>query len=534
MNTLRLILGDQLNRRISSLSDLQPENDVVLLAEVQSEASYAPHHKKKLAFIFSSMRHFAKELHESGIKLAYCPYSLDYCAQLDTELTAPFTTQSQSPSTAPAQPMASLEDAVAACITPFKIDRVVVSQPAEYRLLKQFEEWEHRLGIPVEIRADNRFLVSQSFFTDWARGRKQLRMEYFYREMRKQSGLLMDGKEPVGGQWNFDAQNRKKLPKNTQVPAATTFPVDPITQEVIDMVNVVFANQFGSLSTFHYATTRQQALTVLGRFIKERLFAFGDYQDAMAQSEPWMFHSHISFYLNNGLLFADEVVEQVEAAYHRGEAPLNAVEGFIRQVIGWREFVRGFYWYLMPDYRQENYLSATRPLPDWFWTGDTKMNCLKQCISETQENAYAHHIQRLMVIGNFALLAGLSVDEVNQWYLSVYADAYEWVELPNVSGMVLFADGGKLASKPYAASGSYINKMSDYCQNCVYKVKDKVGPTACPFNYLYWNFLITHQQTLSANPRMGMIYKTLNKMDASRLQDIESSSDQFFANIETS
>lgn len=522
MNTLRLILGDQLNRRMSSLSDLRPETDLVLLAEVQSEASYVPHHKKKLAFVFAAMRHFATELHESGVQLAYCPYSLDYCSQLNAEMTAPFK-----------QPMSSLEQAVAVCIEPFQIDRVVVSQPAEYRLLKAVEEWQHRLGLPVEIREDNRFLVSQSFFTEWAEGRKQLRMEYFYREMRKHTGLLMNAKEPIGGQWNFDAQNRKKLPKNTRVPAPTTFQTDPITQEVFDMVNAVFANQFGSLKGFHFATTREQALFVLQRFIKERLFAFGDYQDAMAQSQPWMFHSHISFYLNNGLLFADEVVAQIEAAYHKSGLPLNAVEGFIRQVIGWREFVRGFYWYFMPNYRQQNALSATRSLPEWFWTGDTKMNCLKQCISETKENAYAHHIQRLMVIGNFALLAGLSVDDVNEWYLSVYADAYEWVELPNVSGMVLFADGGKLASKPYAASGSYISKMSDYCQHCVYSVKEKAGPSACPFNYLYWNFLSTHQQTLSANPRMAMIYKTLNNMDTVRRQAVEASSDTFFANIES-
>jgi deoxyribodipyrimidine photolyase-related protein len=311
-------------------------------------------------------------------------------------------------------------------------------------------------------------------------------------------------------------------------PLPTQFEPDAITQEVLQLVAENFGDHFGELDHFHYGVTRQQALTVLETFITQRLVNFGDYQDAMVQGEPWMYHSHISFYLNCGLLTPKEVIQQAEMAYRNGDAPLNAVEGFIRQVLGWREYVRGLYWLKMPDYKSENFLDATRSLPKFFWDSNTKMNCLQQCIKETSENAYAHHIQRLMILGNFALLAGLHPDEVNEWYLIVYADAYEWVEMPNVTGMILFADGGLLASKPYAASGSYINKMSNYCQNCHYKVKQKNGDQACPFNYLYWDFLDRNKEKLGNNPRLGMPYRTLNKMTDEKRQTIQRDSQIFF------
>jgi len=277
--------------------------------------------------------------------------------------------------------------------------------------------------------------------------------------------------------------------------------------------------------------TRADALRALDHFIEHRLSQFGDYQDAMIQGEPWMFHSHISFYLNCGLLLPLECARAAERAFHAGDAPLNAVEGFIRQIIGWREYVRGIYWLKMPEYAQENFLDAVRPLPAFFWTAQTKMNCLRQCVLETKQNAYAHHIQRLMVLGNFALLAGLHPDEVNKWYLLVYADAYEWVELPNVSGMILFADGGYLASKPYAASGAYINKMSNYCKNCSYSVSKKNGPDACPFNYLYWNFYLDNQSKLKGNPRLNHPYATLAKMDDMKRDAIRDDARRFLEDL---
>ena len=252
----------------------------------------------------------------------------------------------------------------------------------------------------------------------------------------------------------------------------------------------------------------------------------------MVQGEPWMYHSHISFYLNCGLLTPLECIQKAEEAYKNGTAPLNSVEGFIRQILGWREYIRGIYWMKMPDYKEENFLEAKRNLPDFFWTGNTQMNCLRQCISETKENAYAHHIQRLMIMGNFSLIAGLSPEEVNEWYLIVYADAYEWVELPNVTGMILFADGGVLASKPYAASGAYVNRMSDYCKGCKYSVTKKNGDKACPFNYLYWNFMIENEDKLKGNPRLNMSYNTLNKMNDEKIQAIKDDSKRFFKNID--
>jgi deoxyribodipyrimidine photolyase-related protein len=342
----------------------------------------------------------------------------------------------------------------------------------------------------------------------------------------------MDGDAPVGGQWNYDAENRKPPKEGLSIPKPYTNDIDEITRDVIELVAKRFPNHFGDLEPFYFAVTRDQALQVFKLFIEQRLSHFGDYQDAMIEGEPWMYHSHISFYLNCGLLLPIECVKTAEDSYHRGKSPLNAVEGFIRQIIGWREYVRGIYWHKMPEYAEENYFKATRMLPDFYWEANTKMNCLRQCVSETKENAYAHHIQRLMVLGNFALLAGIDPHQVNEWFLIVYADAYEWVELTNVSGMILFADGGYLASKPYAASGSYINKMSDYCKNCSYKVNKKNGPDACPFNYLYWDFLARNREKLKSNHRLGMIYKNYDRMDIEKQKAIHDDSHKFFRNIE--
>lgn len=478
------------------------------MAEVREEAHYVKHHKKKIAYIFSAMRHFAEALNDQGYQLQYTCY--------DDEQNA-----------------GSLFGEVQRLCEQESITRIVLTQCGEYRLHQDMLTWSERLGLPVDILDDTRFLSSLDNFKQWADGRKQLRMEFFYREMRKSLNILMDDKQPRGGKWNFDSANRKALPKKIDVPSPTRFEPDDITQQVLTLVEAQFSDHFGSLGDFHYATTREQALRVLDAFIAERLINFGDYQDAMAQDKPWLFHSHISFYLNSGLLLPMEVIETVEAAYYEYDLPLNAVEGFIRQVLGWREYVRGLYWLKMPDYKTENFLNATRKLPEFFWTAKTKMNCLSQCINDTKQNAYAHHIQRLMVLGNFALLAGLHPDEVNEWYLIVYADAYEWVELPNVTGMILFADGGILASKPYAASGSYINKMSNYCQHCHYNVKEKEGAQACPFNYLYWNFLSRNNEVLGNNPRLAMPYRTWAKMSDDKHQAVARDSDIFFKMLDS-
>lgn len=507
MNTLQLILGDQLSQSISSLKGYNPDRDIILMCEVWNEATYVKHHKKKIAFLFSAMRHFAEGLKKQNFNVEY------------TALDAP-------------ENSGSFGGEVKRMLSEYSVDRIVVTHPGECRVLEELQSLEDELNIPVEIREDDRFLCTPSEFVSWAKDRKQLRMEYFYREMRKKYSVLMDDDAPAGGQWNYDAENRKPPKEGLDVPAPYIGTVDDITQEVISLVSKHFDTHFGDIEPFYFAVTRADALQVLDQFIEQRLPHFGDYQDAMIEGEPWMYHSHISFYLNCGLLLPLECVQAAETAYQQGKAPLNAVEGFIRQIIGWREYVRGIYWLKMPEYSEQNFFEAQRTLPDFYWTANTKMNCLRQCVLETKQNAYAHHIQRLMVLGNFALLAGIDPKHVNEWFLIVYADAYEWVELPNVSGMILFADGGYLASKPYAAGGSYINKMSDYCKNCSYKVTKKNGADACPFNYLYWDFLDRNREKLSSNHRIGMMYKTFDRMGEDKQKAIRDDSQKFFRKVD--
>jgi deoxyribodipyrimidine photolyase-related protein len=502
---LRLILGDQLNHNISSLSDIE-KDDLIWMCEVWDEATYVKHHKKKIAFVFSCMRHFAAELKDKGFNVHY--------TQLDDRDNAK-----------------SFRGEIKRAIKEHKPSEIIVTEASEYRVLEDMRTWEKDFDIPVDIRPDDRFLATHQEFAEWADGRKQLRMEYFYREMRKKYGILMNGDKPEGGEWNYDSQNRKTPETIGKIPDTYTSTPDQITQECLALVAEKFSDHFGDLEPFHYAVTREQALQALDQFINARLKNFGDYQDAMVEGEPWMYHSHLSFYINIGLLTPLECCERAESAYVNGDAPLNAVEGFIRQILGWREYIRGIYWLKMPQYEGENFLNATRALPDLFWGQPTQMNCMRQCIKETKENAYAHHIQRLMVLGNFALIAGLHPDEVNEWYMIVYADAYQWVELPNVTGMILFADGELLGSKPYAASGAYINKMSDYCKNCSYSPTKKNGPKACPFNYLYWDFMIRNDDVLRGNPRLGFTYRTLDKMSDEKVKAIKDDSSRFFKGL---
>jgi len=501
LTTLRFILGDQLDRRIAALHDLDTACDVVFGCEVAEEATYVRHHKQKIAFLFAAMRHFFAALAEEGVTVDYRRYGAH-----DNFL-----------------------EALCAAVREHGAERVVVTEPGEWRVLAGMRGWEGRLGIPVEIRDDDRFFASRADFRRFARGRKSLRMEHFYRDLRRQTGILMDNGEPVGGRWNFDTENRKALPRDAVLPALPAFAPDGVTQDAIDLVQERFGNHFGSLDGFNWPVTRQGALAALDDFITNRLASFGDYQDAMAAGEPFLHHSLLSPLMNCGLLSPREVCARAEAAWRDGSAPLNAVEGFIRQILGWREFIRGVYWLKMPDYRDTNALHAERPLPDFYWTGETDMLCLAEAIGQTRDHAYAHHIQRLMVTGNFALLTGVRPAEIEEWYLIVYVDAYEWVELPNVHGMAVFADGGVFASKPYAASGAYIDRMSDYCGRCAYDVKAKEGGKACPFNYLYWHFLMENEERLRGNQRVAMVYRTLDKMSGKRRDAIRASADAFFA-----
>ncbi|MDX1923010.1 MAG: cryptochrome/photolyase family protein [Alphaproteobacteria bacterium] len=488
---LILVLGDQLTLELSSLRCGNSAHDVVLMAEVGSETRYVKHHKKKIAFLFSAMRHFAQSLREQGWRVIY--------RKLD---------QTGSGS--------SFTDEVSKAVREISPARLIVTEPGEWRVLQEIESWNAHLPCAVDVLQDDRFICSRGEFAAWADGRKQLRMEYFYREMRRKTGLLMDGDEPAGGQWNYDHDNRSAAKPDLFMPQPLRITPDAITQDVMQLVARDFSSHFGNLEPFWFAVTRHDALCALDGFIEKALPRFGDYQDAMLEGQRFLYHSVLSVYMNAGLLSPMEICQKVERAWREGHVPLNAAEGYIRQIIGWREYIRGIYWLKMPDYVKQNFFAANRPVPDFYWTAETRMACLRAAITQTKEEAYAHHIQRLMLTGNFALLAGVLPHALHEWYLMVYADAYEWVELPNTLGMSQFADGGLLASKPYVSSGAYINRMSDHCKHCAYDVKDGVGENACPFNSLYWAFLEKHRPKLSGNPRMMQMYRTWDKMDAQK------------------
>jgi len=488
---LRVVLGDQLSTDIAALRDYGA-GDVVLLAEVRGECTYVAHHGQKIVMVLAAMRHFAAGLRARGLRVEY------------VALDDPANTH-------------CLRGEVARAVGRLGCGSVVCTEPGEFRVAEDMQSWHVAAGVPVEIRGDDRFFCSRQDFMQWAQGKRQLRQEFFYRDMRRRTGLLMEGREPAGGAWNYDAENRKKLPAGVKLPAPRRFAPDAITHAVMALVAAQFPDHFGTLDGFAWPVTAAQAQAALDDFITHRLAQFGDWQDAMKHGALVLFHARIGAALNIGLLDPRQVCGAVAAEYHAGRVPLNAAEGFIRQVLGWREYIRGIYWLHMPRYAQLNALQAERKLPWFYWTGETDMNCLRQSIAATRDHAYAHHIQRLMVTGNFALLAGIDPALVDEWYLVVYADAFEWVEMPNTRGMALFADGGIVGSKPYAASGAYINKMSDYCGNCIYDVKDATGERACPFNALYWDFIARHAGRFENNPRMAMPLRTLEKMAPARV-----------------
>jgi deoxyribodipyrimidine photolyase-related protein len=487
---LVIVLGDQLDAESSALQDFDAAQDVVWMAEVSEESTHVWSAKQRIAVFLSAMRHFADALRAKGLPVNY--------TRLDD-----------------ADNRGTLASQLEVAIKQLNPSALVMTAPGDWRVLQSLRATADRNALLLEVRDDTHFFSTVREFTAHAKGRKQLRLEYWYRELRHKHGILMEGKDPVGGQWNFDADNRESFGKAgpQNVPAPTRFAPDGTTQNVIELVNTRFVQHPGSLHSFGWPVTRDQALQALDAFIQERLPLFGQYEDAMWSGEPWLYHSHLSSAMNLKLLNPREVVQAAEAAYRSGHAPLAAAEGFIRQILGWREYVRGIYWTHMPEYVERNALGASAELPAWYWTGETDMTCLQDAITQTLEQGYAHHIQRLMVTGLYALLLGVEPQAVHAWYLSVYVDAVEWVELPNTLGMGQFGDGGLMASKPYVASGKYIQRMSNHCKGCKYDPALSTGPTACPFTNLYWDFLHRHEALLKKNPRMAMQLKNLARLD---------------------
>jgi deoxyribodipyrimidine photolyase-related protein len=487
---LVLVLGDQLSRDVAALKAADRVRDVVVMAEVMGEGTSVPHHPQKIALILAAMRKFAAALQAEGWRVAY------------SRLDDPANSQTIS-----GELLRRAEE--------FGTSEVLATRPGEWRVLRDLED----LPLSVKLLEDDRFLCSEAEFAAWAEGRKQLRMEWFYRDMRRKTGLMMEGDKPAGGQWNFDHDNRKAAKADLLRPRPRDFTPDPVVEEVLTLVEARFQH-FGRLRPFRWATDRAGALAALAEFVAERLPRFGEEQDAMLEGEVFLSHSLISPYLNLGLLAPLEVCKAVETAWKAGHVPIAAAEGFIRQIIGWREFVRGIWQLEGPGYLNRNALGHDRALPAVYWGGKTRMTCMAAAVGQTRDLAYAHHIQRLMVTGNFALLAGVDPVAVHEWYLSVYIDAFEWVEAPNVLGMSQFADGGVLGSKPYVSSGAYIDRMSDHCGKCAYKVKDKTGEGACPFNLLYWHFLNRHRDRFRANPRMGQMYRVWDAMAESHREAV--------------
>jgi len=476
-----------------------------LMMEVLEEVNYVNHHKKKIVLLFSAMRHFAKELRRKN--------SLSYIKIDDKKNTGSFSSE------------------INRMIEKISPKNIMITEPGEYRVLKEIEKIKSKHKIPFEIIEDDRFFCSINEFKDWSKSHKQFRMEDFYRKMRKDTGILIKNGAPIGGKWNYDALNRNPLKEKIQIKENLRHKPDSITVNVIKTIKKKFQAHFGSVKDFWYGVDHKQAEKSLDYFIKYNLEKFGDFQDAMKAEDGFLFHSIISPYMNCGLLDPKYVVKRIVDEYEKGKIPINSAEGFIRQVLGWREFVRGIYWLNMPNYSKTNYFRSKKNLPKFFWTGKTELYCMQKCVEQIIKDGYAHHIQRLMVLGNFALLSGIIPKQVCEWYLSVFVDAYDWVELPNTHGMALFADGGIIASKPYASSGNYINKMSDYCKSCKYNVKIKNGEKACPFNYLYWNFLITNKEKLKNNSRLWMQYNTLSKMPENRRKEIIKDSKNFLSKI---
>ncbi len=493
---LVVVLGDQLDRSSAAFDGFDDDRDAVLMMEVEEESTHVPSHRQRTVLFLSAMRHFAIELHQRGYRVQY--------VRIDDR----HNTQ-------------SFDGEVRRQAGRLKPETIICTHPGEWRILKTMRGWAAELEPQVEIRPDRHFFVQPEEFEEWAETRKSLVTEYFYREQRKKLGILVDADgKPEGGTWNYDADNRESFKSAPNIHRPYHARPDAITEEVIDLVARRLPDLPGRLHTFRWPVTRTEARRALKDFIEQRLADFGPYEDAMWTDETTVYHSRLSAALNLKLLDPRECVEAALDAYRDGRAPLNSVEGFVRQLIGWREFIRGVYWYEGAEYADRNGLDHHGRLPEVYWSGETKMACMRQCIGQVLDDAYGHHIQRLMVTGNFALLCGVHPKAVSDWYLGMYVDAIDWVTLPNTLGMAMHADGGVVGTKPYAASGKYINRMSNYCANCHYDVKQRTGDKACPFNTLYWDFLIRHRQRFRGNNRMAMILKNVARMTRGQRNEV--------------
>jgi deoxyribodipyrimidine photolyase-related protein len=493
MKTLRLLLGDQLNSEHSWFDEVNPDV-IYVMAEMRQETDYVKHHIQKVVAFFLSMRNFSKELINKGHKVIYYKIS-----------------DANNPH--------NLEQLILDLVEKNTIEQFEYQFPDEYRLDEQLKSICKKLSIPTKAFDSEHFYTSRNELTDFFKGKKQLLMESFYRIMRKKHDVLMVGDQPLDGKWNFDHNNRNQYKNEVPIPFPLEFPKN--VTELIAEIESQNIETFGSIDikNFNWPTSRNESLQLIDYFCEHLLAYFGTYQDSLFSGHKFLFHSRLSFAMNSKMIGPKEVVDAVISYYYQNQETIELaqVEGFVRQIFGWREYVRGIYWKEMPNYAQMNALENYNPLPDFFWTGKTKMKCLQHSISQSLSEAYAHHIQRLMVIGNFSLLAQLHPDEVDAWYLGVYIDAIEWVEMPNTRGMSQYADGGIVATKPYVSSGSYINKMSNYCSSCHYNVKEKLGEKACPFNSLYWHFLDEKKQHFANNQRMSMMLALLRKMNPEEL-----------------
>jgi len=494
MKTGIWILGDQLHLKQAALQICNNPSEIeIILIESHTHIKQLRYHKQKLALIWSAMRHFAEELRQQG-------YSVTY------EISEDFQTPLES------------------WVNENQINKLQIMSPNDKPFLQIIENL--KLSCDINLLPNNQFLWTAEEFSNWAENRKRLLMEDFYREGRRRFDILMESNKPVGVKWNLDKENRKPPKGNLNTPEPLWFEPDKITQEVIQQVNSLDIPTYGEIKEFRWGINRSQALEVLKYFIEVRLPDFGPYQDGMVTGEETMWHAMLSPYINIGLLQPLEIIQAAEAAYHDNQLALNSVEGFIRQVLGWREYMHGIYYHVDENYSQQNWFEHNKPLPEFFWTGETKMNCLRQILTQVMDTGYAHHIQRLMVLNNFGLIAGISPQELETWFHSAFIDAYDWVMQTNVIGMGQYADGGLLASKPYAASANYINKMSDYCKSCFYKHSQRTGEKACPFNFLYWDFLNRHRDKLKFQGRINFILRNLDKMSPEELETIHQQAEE--------
>jgi deoxyribodipyrimidine photolyase-related protein len=505
MKKLRLILGDQLNYR-HSWYKTHDEDTTYLIMEMKQETGYVLHHAQKLIAFFAAMYNFACWLRRKGHRVIHL------------KINDPENRQ-------------SLVENIAYVMNVCGAKHFQYQLPDEYRLDQQLKQWCTDHAIDHKVYDTEHFLSDRRQLADFF-GKRQPLMETFYRNMRRRYAILMAGDQPEEGRWNFDAENRATWEGGKPVPPPLLQHHDYST--IWHEIEQAGIDSFGEAkaSDFPWPTGRRQSLIVLDYFIQHLLPFFGKYQDAMHTQQRYFFHSRLSFAMNTKMLSPLEVIQKAEQAYHAGNAPIAAVEGFIRQILGWREYMRGIYWAYMPRFSHKNYFSHTNPLPGWYWTGQTRMNCLHHCITQSLEEAYAHHIQRLMITGNFALLAGLDPDAVDAWYLGIYIDAIEWVEITNTRGMSQFADGGITGTKPYVSSAAYIHRMSNYCSSCHYNYKLKTGKQACPFNSLYWDFFDRHRPLLEKNPRIGMVYKTWDKMQPATKAELLQQAATYQAQIE--